>query len=155
MKVLVLMGVSGSGKTTVGRLLAEETGGRFYDGDDFHPPENVRRMKAGLPLRDQDRQEWLAALAGIVREARGLTIVACSALKEKYREVLAGAEFVFLDGPPALLAERMTGRKGHFMPPELLTSQLETLEPPESALKLDIRREPQELVCQIRDHFDL
>lgn len=155
MKALVIMGVSGSGKTTVGRLLASQTGADFHDGDDYHPPENVRKMVSGKPLADEDRQEWLATLAALIGEADSLTIIACSALKASYREILAGADFVFLQGPASLLAERIGQRSDHYMPPDLLQSQLDTLEPPEDALTLDIRHSPEELVRQIRDYFEL
>ena len=155
MTALVIMGVSGSGKTTVGELLASQTGGTFHDGDDYHPPENVQKMASGTPLTDEDRQEWLISLAALIRDAESLIIIACSALKASYRDVLAGAEFVFLHGPSSLLAERIGERSDHYMPPDLLQSQLDTLEPPEDALILDIRHSPEELVRQIRDHFDL
>jgi gluconokinase len=155
MKVLILMGVSGCGKTTVGRLLADQTGGTFHDGDDFHPPENIRKMSSGIPLTDEDREVWLEALAKLIRDAGSLTIIACSALKGSYRQLLQGGEFVFLDGPPQLLASRLAARRNHYMPPGLLASQLETLEPPEQALTLDIRDSPAELVRQIRNHYGI
>ncbi len=155
MKALVIMGVSGSGKTTVGQLLASETGGDFLDGDDFHPPENVAKMSTGIPLTDQDRQGWLETLAGLIRNADQLTIIACSALKSSYREVLNGAEFVFLHGSPDLLSERINQREDHYMPPGLLQSQLDTLEVPSGALSLDISKSPEELTKVIRDHFSI
>lgn len=155
MKALVIMGVSGSGKTTVGELLAAETGGKFLDGDDFHPPENVAKMSAGIPLTDQDRQGWLETLAGIISDASELTIIACSALKASYRDLLRGAEFVYLHGSPEILSERINQRTGHYMPPGLLQSQLETLEPPQNSLTLEIQNSPAQLVHQIRRHFDL
>ena len=155
MKALVIMGVSGSGKTTVGQLLASETGGDFLDGDDFHPPENVAKMSTGIPLTDQDRQGWLETLAGLIRNADQLTIIACSALKSSYREVLNGAEFVFLHGSPDLLSERINQREDHYMPPGLLQSQLDTLEVPQGALTLDVSHSPENLVNQIRRHFSI
>lgn len=155
MKPLVLMGVSGSGKTTVGQLLASEVGARFYDGDDFHSPENVRKMSSGIPLTDEDRQGWLESLGALIREAETPTIIACSALKKSYRRMLKGADFVFLTGSPGLLNERINQREGHYMPPGLLQSQLETLEPPTDALTLDVSLLPEELVRRIRDHFNL
>jgi carbohydrate kinase (thermoresistant glucokinase family) len=154
-KALVIMGVSGSGKSTVGRLLARKTGGRFVDGDDHHPPANVRKMSAGIPLDDQDRFGWLEKLASLIREADGLTIIACSALKERYREMLAGAELVFLDGSPELIRERLENRSDHFMPPNLLRSQFEDLERPAGALTLDVALSPPELVRQIIEAFGL
>jgi len=155
MKALVIMGVSGSGKTTVGQLLAQKTGGEFLDGDDFHPPENVAKMSSGIPLTDDDRQGWLETLATLIREAEELTIIACSALKASYREILKGAEFVFLNGSPDLLAERINQRSGHYMPPGLLQSQLETLEIPLNALTLDVNESPERLVDRIVTHLNL
>ena len=155
MKALVIMGVSGSGKTTVGKLLAGKTGGKFLDGDDFHPPENVAKMSSGIPLTDDDRQGWLETLAALIRDADEFTIIACSALKASYREILKGAEFVFLSGSPELLAERINKRSGHYMPPGLLQSQLETLEAPSNALTLDVIDSPETLVAQIMSEFDL
>ncbi len=155
MKAIIVMGVSGSGKTTVGQLLASETGGTFLDGDNFHPPENVAKMSSGTPLTDQDRQGWLETLARIVHEADSLTIIACSALKASYRRILAEAEFVFLTGSADLLAERINQRTDHYMPPGLLQSQLEALEVPENTFTLDIKKPPRELVSGIRHHFGL
>ena len=155
MKALILMGVSGSGKTTVGQLLASETGGIFLDGDDFHPPENVARMSAGIPLTDKDRQGWLEKLASLIHEADDPTIIACSALKESYREILSEAEFIFLTGSEELLAKRLADRKDHYMPPGLLKSQLKTLEIPSDIFTLDIKKSPPELVSEIRRHFQI
>lgn len=152
---VVVMGVCGSGKSTVGRLLAEALGLPFLEGDSFHPPDNVARMAAGVALTDADRQGWLRTLAeriGAARRDGAGAVLSCSALKRSYRDTLRsqapGLAFVFLDGSPDLLAQRMAGRSGHYMPPSLLTSQLATLEPPvddERALTLDIARPPQEL----------
>jgi carbohydrate kinase (thermoresistant glucokinase family) len=155
MKSLVIMGVSGSGKTTVGKLLAQKTGRRFLDGDDFHPPENVAKMSSGIPLTDEDRLGWLETLASIIHEADNLTIIACSALKASYREILKEAEFIFLYGSPELLAERINQRSGHYMPPRLLQSQLETLEVPTNVLALNVVESPQTLVEQIMARFNL
>ncbi len=155
MKSLVIMGVSGSGKTTVGKLLAQKTGGRFLDGDDFHPPENVAKMSSGIPLTDDDRQGWLETLATIIHEADDLTIIACSALKASYREILKEAVFIFLHGSHELLADRIKQRSGHYMPPGLLQSQLETLEIPTDALALNVIESPNTLVDRIITHFNL
>ena len=140
------MGVSGSGKTTVGLALAERLGWLFIEGDELHPPENVAAMASGRALTDADRNPWLLAIRARIEEvihAGGYAVIACSALKHSYRRVLAGAEggrevrFVHLDVPPAILRERLGARVGHFMPVELLESQLATLEPSTSALRVD------------------
>jgi carbohydrate kinase (thermoresistant glucokinase family) len=133
---LVIMGVSGSGKTTVGEALAERLDVRFRDADEFHPKANVEKMSAGVPLTDADRWPWLDAIGAAIRDAprdRAI-VISCSALKRVYRaRILEAAErdvtFVHLTGPRALLAGRMERRRGHFMPPSLLDSQLATLEP--------------------------
>ncbi len=136
---LIVMGVSGSGKSTIASGLAERLGWTFEDGDRFHPPGNVAKMSAGQPLTDEDRWPWLQAIAdeiGRVCRAGGHLVVACSALKRAYRDVLVGARtdvrFVFLEGSPALIADRLARRKGHFMPPGLLDSQFRALEPPQA-----------------------
>lgn len=133
--VLVLMGVSGSGKSTVAALLAERLGWDFEEGDDLHPPANVAKMHAGHPLDDDDRWPWLARVAGWITDhtdAGRPGIITCSALKRSYRDVLRGEHVVFVHvaGSPAAIEARMTARHGHYMPPSLLDSQLATLEPP-------------------------
>jgi gluconokinase len=131
--VVVVMGVSGSGKSTVGRLLAAELGWPFADGDDFHPPANVARMRAGQPLTDAQRAPWLAAIAAWISNQHDGAVLACSALRRSYRDVLRGGgsdvRFALLSLEPALVAARMEHRVGHFMPESLLASQLATLEP--------------------------
>jgi carbohydrate kinase (thermoresistant glucokinase family) len=136
---VVVLGVAGTGKSTVARALAERLGWPFGEGDDLHPAANVAKMAAGIPLEDADRWPWLDAIAAWTAEraaAGNSTIVTCSALRRTYRDRLRaaapGTVFVHLVGSPALLAERMTARKGHFMPTSLLGSQLETLEPLEA-----------------------
>ncbi|WP_454622388.1 gluconokinase [Bradyrhizobium cenepequi] len=131
------MGVSGSGKSTVGEALAARLGWRFEDGDRFHPASNVAKMSAGQPLTDDDRRPWLQAIADEIDRvcaAGQRLVVACSALKRGYREILLhgrnDVRIVYLDGSEALIASRLAERKGHFMPPGLLASQFQTLEPP-------------------------
>ena len=134
---LVIMGVSGSGKSTIGQALAARLGWPFEDGDSFHPPGNVAKMSAGQPLTDQDRWPWLRAIAeeiDRVCNAGGRLVMACSALRRDYREILVhernDVRIVYLNGTQALVASRLQERKGHFMPPGLLASQFATLEPP-------------------------
>lgn len=134
---LIVMGVSGSGKSTVADALAKRLGWRYEDGDRFHPPGNVARMSAGHPLTDEDRRPWLQAIADeidrVCRQGER-AVIACSALKRAYRDILlhgrADVRFVFLKGTQDLIAGRLAARKGHFMPPDLLASQFRTLEPP-------------------------
>jgi gluconokinase len=150
------MGVAGSGKTVVGTELARALGVDFVDGDDYHPPENVKKMAAGVPLDDTDRGGWLRALASRIKEAHDSgegVVVACSALKRTYRDVLRTAapdvRFVFLNGPKSLIAERLESRRGHYMLASMLESQLATLEPPdadENVIAPDITRTPSEIV---------
>jgi gluconokinase len=155
----VVMGVSGSGKSVIGAALARALGVDFVEGDKYHPPENVERMALGIPLTDDDRAGWLRALSSRLRESKdagtGL-VMTCSALKRSYRDILrAGASdlcLVFLNGRRAVIAERLAGRHGHFMPPSLLESQLATLEEPspdEHAWECDIRQPPEELVAAL------
>jgi gluconokinase len=136
--ILIVAGVSGSGKTTVGAMLAGRLDWRFADADDFHPAANVEKMRAGIPLTDADRWPWLRAIAAWMDEriARGEpAVVACSALKRSYRDLLLGgrpqAQMVFLDVAPEELARRLTARHGHFFPEKLLGTQLDTLDPPQ------------------------
>jgi gluconokinase len=133
------MGVSGSGKSTIAAALAERLGWIFEDGDRFHPASNVAKMRAGHPLTDEDRWPWLQAIANEIErvcKAGGRIVIACSALKRIYRNVLLrgrdDVRFVFLDGSQSLIADRLGSRKGHFMPPGLLDSQFKTLEPPQA-----------------------
>jgi carbohydrate kinase (thermoresistant glucokinase family) len=147
-RIAVVMGVSGSGKTTIGAALAHRLGWQFQEGDALHPPENVAKMRAGIPLDDEDRAPWLRAVAAKVdewRERGEAGIITCSALKRKYRDVIIGkrpeVRLVHLTAPPSLITERLAGRRGHFMPASLLESQLATLEPPdpdENALTLAV-----------------
>lgn len=155
----VVMGVSACGKSTVGRLLAQARGATYLDGDDFHPPENVARMRAGQALTDADRRGWLDALAHRLAQARASgegVVLSCSALKRRYRDVLRqGApalKLVYLHGTRELLAARIAARQGHYMPASLLDSQLATLEPPapdENALAVDVASSPAQIVERI------
>lgn len=155
--MLVVMGVSGSGKTTVARMLATRLGWTFAEGDDFHPQANVDKMAAGHPLDDADRWPWLARVADWIddRLADGRSgVVTCSALKRSYRDVLRRPDVVFvhLDGDRALLAERIKERHGHFMPAALLDSQLATLEPltaDERSVVVDVAAPPSAIVDEI------
>ena len=156
----VIMGVSGSGKSLVGAKLARGLDIEFVEGDDLHPTANVQRMAAGIPLTDDDRRGWLIAIAARLREAKragiGL-VVSCSALKRSYRDLLrsrveADVRFVYLAGSRALLAERLAQRRGHFMPPALLESQLSILEEPspdERAWVCDISQAPDAIVADL------
>lgn len=154
--VIVVMGVSGCGKTTVGQLLATELCGAFADADAFHPPENRERMREGIPLTDADRAGWLQVLGTLIRNRRGDSrplVLACSALRAAYRDVLihSAAEsaqairFVYLRGNKALIRARLDARQGHFMPSGLLDSQFATLEEPTDAVVLDVSKSPETL----------
>jgi carbohydrate kinase (thermoresistant glucokinase family) len=150
--VLVLMGVSGSGKTTVAAILAERLGWAFEEGDALHPPANVEKMRAGHPLDDADRAPWLARVAEWVAgrlDAGACGVITCSALKRRYREAIArgrgGVLFVYLSGPRDEIADRLAARQGHFMPASLLASQMATLEEPgpdEPAIRIDVGPPP-------------
>jgi gluconokinase len=155
--IIVLMGVTGVGKTTIGKLLAAQCDMEFCDADDFHPAANVEKMRAGIPLEDADRWPWLDRLNAEIRNAearRRNMVLACSALKQVYRDRLgAGAadvKFVWLRGNKALLSERLAARKGHYMNPALLNSQLATLEPPTDAIVVDVGPTAEEIVAALR-----
>ena len=137
---LVVMGVSGSGKSTIGEKLAQRLGWSYEDGDRFHPSSNVAKMSAGQPLTDEDRRPWLQAIANEIDrvcEAGGHAVIACSALKRPYRDILVhgrhDVRIIYLKGTQDLIASRLALRKGHFMPPGLLASQFKTLEPPDAS----------------------
>ncbi len=156
--LLLLMGVTASGKTTVGHLLAERLGWPFYDGDDFHPPANVEKMRHGIPLTDEDRAPWLATLHQLLAqtEQRGESaILACSALKSAYRHVLAEGlqtlRVIYLQGDPKTLQARLDRRVGHFMPRTMLPSQMAALEEPPDALVVNAALPAHVIVQQILD----
>jgi gluconokinase len=155
--IVLLMGVSGSGKTTIGNLLADTLRWRFYDGDDFHPAANVQKMSSGIPLDDDDRQPWLNALNTLMRECNERNesaVVACSALKNSYREILAkeinDLHFVYLKGDYELIVQRLHSRKGHFMKPGMLRSQFDALEEPGTGVMIEIDAPPHDVVSMIR-----
>ena len=151
--IVLVMGVAGSGKTTIGEALARSLGWPFIDADDYHPPENVAKMKAGIPLEDADRWPWLSRLN---RELKNLEngVLACSALKASYRERLAqGIDrfiTVHLDGDFALINQRMKSRRHRYMPAALLESQFAALEPPADAIRVDVAADPSSCVALIR-----
>ena len=152
--VYIVMGVTGSGKTTVGDALAARLGLPFYDGDTFHPPSNVEKMRFGIPLDDADREPWLGTLAAKVSEWSGAggAVLACSALKERYRRVLESrgrVRFIHLAPPKGRIVERLGRRKGHFMPPSLLDSQLEAMEPPADAIRIESEGSVEENIAEI------
>ncbi len=154
--VVIFMGVAGSGKTTVGRLFAGATGAVFYEGDDYHSPESVEKMRRGVPLTDADRAEWLAALRRIIGRSLAsgqFAVMTCSALKSRYRDQLRGGDgrvrFVHLTAPPRVLEERLKAREGHFLAPSLLANQLEIFEPPEEVLTFGGEISPDEIVAEL------
>lgn len=159
MTVYVVMGVSGSGKSTVGKLIAQKLGAHYAEGDSFHPPENVEKMRSGHPLDDADRAPWLEAMAAAIRDwnATGQTVVlSCSALKRRYRDVLrtgGDVQFIHFAGDKDLIAGRLAGRKGHYMPPSLLDSQFAALEPPsrDEAITIGIDGTPEEIAQRALD----
>src|SRR5690606_13394485 len=157
--VFYIMGVSGCGKTTVGKLLAKALDIPFFDGDDFHPDSNIKKMEAGIPLNDDDRHGWLLTLNALAKKnLKKGGIIACSALKVSYRRILDnGIEknviWVFLKGSFKTIYERMKKRKGHYMPPSLLQSQFDALEPPKHAPVLSILKTPEEIVDDILDLY--
>ena len=160
--IIIIMGVSGSGKTTLGRALAETLSWHFIEGDDFHPPGNVDKMRRGQQLTDADRRPWLAALNAVLRKHmadREGAVLACSALKKAYREQLSAGlddpRFVVLCGDPTVIRQRLTERAGHFMPASLLDSQIEALEPPVDAVFVRIDLPTADQVSFITSALDL
>jgi gluconokinase len=156
------MGVSGSGKTTIGQLLAKDLGWRFYDGDDFHPRANIEKMKQGIPLGDDDRHEWLGALQGQIQninaEAKS-AVIACSALKQSYRDRLVLNQdlvrIVYLRGSYRLIGKRLQDRPNHFFDPKLLANQFDTLEEPQDVVTVEVTGQPVEIVSLIKRELRL
>jgi gluconokinase len=154
--IVIVMGTTGSGKTTIGSLLAKCMGWEFVDADDFHPPSNVEKMKHGIPLTDQDRQPWLKALHDKIVEwtaEKRSVVLACSALKQSYRDELhasSDVKFVYLKGSYQLFTERVLARKGHFAKQDLLASQFATLEEPTDAIIVDAEPSPEQIVSEVR-----
>jgi gluconokinase len=157
--IIVLMGVTGSGKTTVGELLARQLSWRFFDGDDFHSAANIQKMSRGTPLSDEDRLPWLNALRETIRATmnRGENaVIACSALRRSYRQRLqisTEVAFVYLKANASLVRDRLAKRRGHFMNRELVQSQFDSLEEPEAALQINASLSPVEIVQQIRNRL--
>jgi gluconokinase len=159
--IVIVMGVVGAGKTTVGRLLAEQLGGEFADADDFHPAANVEKIRNGIALNDDDRAPWLnslhAAIAGWIADKHDV-VLACSALKSSYRrelEVGPDVRFVYLKGSASEIAERLRSRHGHFADEKILASQFADLEEPEGAVTVEISSPPQQIVAEIRERLGL
>ena len=159
--VIILMGVTGSGKTTAGRRLAESLGWELFDGDDFHSMANVAKMKSGVPLNDEDRKPWLESLRRLIQERLANdqpAVLACSALKQTYRDILIIDErvkLVYLKGDYDLIKARLGTRSNHYMNPALLESQFETLEEPTGAFSVEIKSPPDEIVGIIRKQFNV
>ncbi len=160
--VVILMGVTGAGKTTIGRALATSLGWEFHDGDDLHSDASKRKMRRGIALTDSDRAPWLAALRALIEamlsEGRD-GVVACSALKQSYRDELIvdpnSVKVVYLKGSQQVIAERIRNRTGHFMNPELLQSQIDTLEEPRDAIVVDVSAAPEAVVNTIKARLKL
>jgi gluconokinase len=159
--IIVVMGVTGAGKTTIGRLLAHTLGWTFVDGDEFHPLANVEKMRAGIPLTDADRQPWLDALRQAISSAiaqNNNIVLACSALKQRYRrhlQIAPEVRLVYLKGSYELIAGRLRDRHGHFATAALLASQFSDLEEPSNAFTVDIGGAPEEIVAAIRKGLGL
>jgi gluconokinase len=162
--IVIVFGVSGAGKTTIGKLLAEELGWKFYEADDFHPRANIEKMRSGRPLKDEDRWPWLERLREQITRsitAKDNAVLACSALKRAYRERLCVSDdvkFVFLRGDYVLIERQLRRRRGHFMNPALLQSQFADLEEPqpdEDAITIEFGRTPEELVDEIKAKLGL
>ena len=155
------MGVSGTGKSTIGKLLSQRTGWTFYDADDFHPPANIEKMYRGIPLTDSDRLPWLLKLKQLIvrtinSDRQG--ILACSALKSEYRQILqdnrSEVKFIYLRGDYDCIQSRVRQRTGHFMSSTLLRSQFDTLEEPKDALEVDVSHTPEAIIAEILERIN-
>ncbi len=158
--MVILMGVSGSGKTTIGKRLAQSLGWTFFEGDDFHPRANITKMSKGIPLSDEDRQPWLNALRELIEQfihKEESAVLACSALKAAYRQFLEQENeevfFVYLKGDYELIRKRLEERSNHYMKAGLLSSQFDALEEPEGVMTVDILRDPEEIVSSIQQEL--
>ena len=155
--IFVIMGVSGSGKTTIGKAVSNKFGWKYYEGDEYHPVQNIEKMKNGIALNDEDRLPWLLYLRTIIEEAVNRNeniVITCSALKEAYREVLKvnnDVKFVYLKGSYDLIKKRMEERTNHFFKPEMLKSQFEALEEPVEAIKIDITKSTESIIKDVID----
>lgn len=157
--ILIITGVAGAGKTTIGKILAKKLGWKFYDADDFHPGRNIEKMKRGESLTDEDRLPWLEALHRLIGEQTSSAVIACSALKQSYRDYLkkgrSDVRFVFLKGDRELIRERLEERTGHYAKSSLLESQFKALEEPEDSLTEDISRDAEAIADDIIREFKL
>ena len=159
--IVILMGVVGAGKTTVGRLLAQQLKWEFADADDFHPAANIEKIRQGIALNDDDRRPWLKLLRASIANwssAAVNVVLACSALKENYRQQLTtgpDVRFVYLKGSADLIARRLRSRQGHFADGQILVSQIADLEEPEAAIALDVDKPPEQIVAEIRKKLGL
>jgi gluconokinase len=160
--VIIIMGVEGTGKTTIGKMLAEKLGWKFYDADDYHPKRNIEKMRSGIPLNDEDRWPWLEEVRKLIDTSSNLnepSIIACSALKHSYRQYLKRENekitFVYLKGDRNTIIKRLGSREGHFAGTQLLESQLQTLEEPEGVLTCDISRQPEVITDYIIEKLEL
>lgn len=160
--VIIIMGVEGTGKTTIGKMLAQKLGWKFYDADDYHPKRNIEKMRSGVPLNDEDRWPWLKEVRKLIDSSLNInepSIIACSALKSSYRQYLKQQEekiiFVYLKGDKNTILKRLASREKHFAGTQLLESQLQTLEEPEGAIACDISGEPEVITDYIIEKLEL